>query len=149
MASYRKSGSYDEENRMLGYHYTSKELYQSIKKEGLTPYGVRREELAFVMPEGLRGIWVWEHELAGYSEAGTIIYQISSKKSPYIVKLLVEFDEKDRISRGSLPLEIPHEGNIGDWEYHKDALAWIIGKAIPSDKIKLIKEYDLLDLIKE
>ena len=57
---------------MIGYHYTSKSLYEKIKVEGLIPYQVKQSALDYIFrnssPSKVCGIWLWQKELKAESE---------------------------------------------------------------------------------
>lgn len=147
---------------MIGYHYTSKNLYGRIRNEGLFPYQIMfreegKHELVQMCEKYLGvpvvlGIWVWNEELENEAELGTILYQLAVKKDTQIVKLKLEFDESDvlvskYVETGKI-FKIIHDGIIGDWLYHRDCYAIIVTKTILPVNIKLIKEYDLMKILK-
>jgi hypothetical protein len=134
--------------RMVGYHYTSLENYRQIQKHGLEPYKIRKPELEPYNWTGtVKGVWVWQQDLTDVSEAGTVIFQATSKNTTEVVKLRVEFDGSDRLRGGESALTALHKGSLGDdVVYHTHEPAWIVLKKIPSKNITLVKTFDLLKL---
>jgi len=131
---------------MIGYHYTSAENYEKIKIEGLTPYWIKKKDLELWFADGIHGIWLWKNDLSGTDHLGSILWQLMTKASTNIVKLSVEYGDADRYIRYGEPVEIEHDGRLGVWDYHDRVPAVIVGRPIPSDRIALVAEYDLLKL---
>lgn len=135
----------------IGYHYTSYECWQKIKREGLKPYTIYHPEVREYIHKGMiTGIWLWWMPQTGLSHRGCILYQMSQKNSTKIVLLSVKYNVDDRMgSNSSEDYILPHNGYIGELHYHsgKDPeKAYVIKKTIPAKKITLLAEYDLLNV---
>lgn len=133
--------------KKTGYHYTSKENWEKIKKEGLIPQLIYKKEVDEYCP-GAKAVWIWEKKLKGDEHLGTLLFQLQKTKKTKIVVLMVKYNDYDRLSFEGTPIKIFHEGEIGEWRYHDDAPARLITKVIPPKDIKKIKEYDFIKLTK-
>ncbi len=140
-----------------GYHYTTKKNYKKIKRKGLVPYQLEKGKIRTTHGsyEG-KVIWLWEQELQGISELGTILFHLATKRDTNIVKLRVEYNDKFILSPSDIDkgisdedtdLLISHNGLIGDWIYHLEEPAVLVTKYIPCERISLIQEFDLLNIV--
>ena len=136
------------DGRLVGYHYTSKSLWDQIKNEGLVPYTITSEDLRIMHPAPLKGIWLWKQDMIGKSNAGAILYQVITKQDPVVVKLRVEYELEDLLHYNGHPVEMPHQGFLGATQYHECDVGVIHLPAIPVDRIEVIKEYDVITLLK-
>jgi hypothetical protein len=127
----------------IGYHYTSLENWEIIKKNGIRPYLIDKEEWHHIFPGGVIGVWIWEDELVGSSHVGNILYQVYSKGSPKIAKIKIKYDE-DSI----LPISVSHNGNVGAWSYHHGEKSIISVSGVKPENLSLIKIYDIVKLLK-
>ena len=126
-----------------GYHYTSKENWEKIQKDGgMEKYVTKKDYLDQYFPNGINGIWLWEGSPEGKSHAGNIMYQVGTKGSPEIVKLEVEYNPYDVAHYKGMKLELSHAGRIEKWEYHHADAAVIVKSDIPLQHIRLIGEYN-------
>jgi len=142
---------------MKGYHYTLYKNWLKIKKEGLRPHLMGNEEFEetkeiFGIKE-IRGIWVWKKKFKGLAHVGEIIYQFADKAGSTVVFLEVRFNKADILQAidktgEKVNFVLEHEGSIGNLVYHEKAESWIITKTILPERIKLLKIYNLLKLIK-
>lgn len=133
---------------MIGYHYTTKSNWEKIKIQGLIPYEVHKDELKKYFPRGVKAIWVWRKSFRGLGHTGSIIFQ-AQKGDTSIVKLKVEYDFADILRSGHRIVEIQHWGNVGNLLYHTgNEKAYLITEKILPEKIKLVKEFDLIKLLK-
>ena len=133
---------------MIGYHYTAKKLWQKIKKEGLKPYQIHHCELLRYF-DRVDGIWIWNRKLSGAGEVGSILWQATTKDDHRVVKLKVEYEWKSLLRHKGRRVRLHHTGHIGDWNYHKgNQTSYIVTIPIPPENIELVKEYNLLDLVK-
>jgi hypothetical protein len=128
---------------MVGYHYTSAENYEKIKVKGLLPYWIKKRELESWFPSGIHGIWIWKHDLSGNDHVGSILWQLMTKSSTTIVKLRVEYDESQRFCFHGIPVEIDHDGRLGEWVYHDRIPAIVLVEPVPPERIALVGTYDL------
>jgi len=139
---------------MIGYHYTSVENYRQIRENGLVPYYVPAAKFAArfdinPFPDGVYGVWLWDHEPTGVAEFGNLIWQLSTKESTTIVKLRVSYHKDDRLESADGELiKMYHDGNIGKFQYHEDETARIITRTIPPTNITLVRTFNLLDVLK-
>lgn len=137
---------------MTGYHFTSFKEWQSIKKEGLKPYLLPPDILEELINNNVnyiaQGIFVFEEQQTGISRLGCLIRQLAFKNSTKLVELEVKYSYSDTMGLGSTRLHIDHEGVIENFIYHKKASGRVLFKPIAPDKIKLLKSYDLMDIIK-
>lgn len=136
-----------------GYHYTSWRNWQSIQKHGMRPYEISKPELLDYFDYYPTGIWCWVEEPSDESELGTLIFQLSSKGQTKVVKLELVYTDKDLLyyegNGYRRKVDLSHDGGMGNWVYHEGQDAVIITKPIPVKKIKLVKVFDLMDLVKK
>lgn len=132
---------------MIGYHYTSFDNWQKIKTEGLSPYVFYKPETADIIPEGkFFGVWIWRRRFRGMSHVGSIMYQVSTKKTPKIVLLKVRYRKEDRMANpyGEGIVSISHTGTFGEFAFHTGVeKSYVIVKPIPPEQIKLLEVYDV------
>lgn len=136
----------------LGWHYTSKKNWEVIQVTGLRPYYINKPELDIWYDHPVKGIWVWMSPLKGLSHVGSIFWQVSTKKTLEVVELEVQYKENDLLRHEDFPggkVVLHHKGNMGDYIYHDHEKSTILVNKIKPRRIKLIAEYDLLDLLKE
>lgn len=134
---------------MKTYHYTSRSNWEKIKTFGLQPYVISKPELDHYFPGGVRGVWLWEEKPVGKSNMGCILYQFGTKSETNIVLLEVSIDEENLLHFGKRLVTLPHEGTIGNYEYHEGYDKGVIHTlAISPNKIKLLKTFNLIELLK-
>lgn len=135
----------------IGYHYTSWNHWLKIKKYGLRPQFVYKEELASAFPQGTIGIWVWRHALSRDEHVMSLLYQLAFRKQTRIVKLRVKYDKLDTLKLGPDFLFFDHAGMnscLGDWTIPNDKRqSVIVTKEIPPAHIELIGDYDIKKLL--
>lgn len=134
---------------MIGYHYTSLSNWNKIQKEGLKPHPCHTEELSLYFDKPPDGIWIWRKELSPQSELGSLIYQLSTKGETKIVKLAIKYDDfDDLLWHPEGLISLAHSGMIGSFSYHDDnPKAYIVVKPIRPKHIKLVKIFDLMELV--
>ena len=132
---------------MIGYHYTTKSNWEKIKTYGIVPYLISKPELEEYFPGGVNAVWVWTNNLRGLAHSGSIIWQ-SQKGEAVIVKLRIKYRKEDVLSYGEATIKLYHDGTIGDLKYHDEAESCLVTKIIPPKDIKLVGEYDLIELLK-
>lgn len=130
---------------MIGYHYTTYSNWKRIKKEGLIPYKIQREELLPYFKRGIaHGIWVWTKKLKSIAHVGAILYQMTMKNELKAVLLKVKFNYDDVLSPPNSSddiIALCHHGTIGNLKYHRyREEAYIITK--PIKDFKLLKVYN-------
>lgn len=139
----------------VGYHYTSWRNWLSIQEHGgIEPYTIDNLELRQYFDYPPLGIWVWEKELKPVSELGSVIYQLATKSQTKVVKLEVQYNDDDVLCVDDYGekrrVRLWHTGEIGKWQYHPDRPeALVVTAAIKPENIKLLKTFDLMDVVKE
>jgi hypothetical protein len=136
---------------MIGYHYTSFDCWKQIQKEGLQPYIIDRPCLReHTGVEWVRAVWIWTEKMEGIAHVGSVIYQMSHKGATEAVLLEVEY--KEQYCLGSVDghkILLNHNGTLEKLIYHDGTQeAVLVGRAISSDKIKLLRHYNLLECFK-
>lgn len=111
-------------------------------------YMMDKPEIRRVFGHGIEGIWLWVNNPKNKSHTGNLIYQMSRKHEHQIVKLQVEYDQRDilRTSNGE-QVRITHRGDIDGWNYHTLDQSVIVERDIPIENIKLLKVYNLVELL--
>lgn len=143
---------------MIGYHYTSLENWKKIRKQGLKPYPITNEQFKLFNkdnPKTIDAVWLWTRRFEGKPHIGAILYQFATKNDMSIVHLECEWywHQQARImdEDGEMcPFELGHEGTIGLTTYHDPDIhkSRLINETIPPKRIKLLKVYDLEELLK-
>lgn len=129
-----------------GYHFTSYDNWVKIKKEGLKAYLINDHlALTEIFPGGIKGIWLWKKCPKTLERLYWAIFQFSKKKTPEIVLLEVEYDPDCTLSNG---MHINHDMKLGNLEFDDSPESIIVIKDIGPGNIKLLKMWDLLELIK-
>lgn len=127
----------------IGYHYTSKKNWENIQKEGgMKKYLIKKDEMLQYFPQGVEGVWLWKENPTGASHAGNILYQVSRKGTPEIVKLEVQYDPKKLVRYMGKGVDIYHQGHVDNWEYHKGERGLIVQENIPLQSIRVIGHYN-------
>ncbi|OGZ32292.1 MAG: hypothetical protein A2V69_01130 [Candidatus Portnoybacteria bacterium RBG_13_40_8] len=137
---------------MIGYHYTNWKNWKKIKKEGIKPYlldglakDIIKRELGINHP---KGIWIWRKRQKGLAEIGTIIARCAEHDSLDPVLLRVELTRDMIYGWDEGRVDIEHNGTVGKWKYHTDAKAIIIRRKIPQSNIRLVKRFNLFNILK-
>lgn len=148
---------------MIGYHYTTFENWIKIKVDGLLPsqpiqydlpglqvdHQFLHKQFNFEMPDC---IWVWKYELIQPTHLGTLLFQMISKVSFEIVVIEVKYSKWDQLKPSTLMkgqhYSYFHNGNIGEWRYHKDVPFDLLKKRIPPNRLKLKDYYNFIELTK-
>lgn len=133
---------------MKTYHYTSKNNWEKIKIFGFQPYVISKPELDSFFPGGVNGVWLWKNKPTGHSNMGCILFQFATKSETDIVLLEVEIDEGNLLHFGDRLVELPHTGSIGNYQYHEAEKGVIYTSTISPNKIKLLKTFDIVKLLK-
>lgn len=131
---------------MICYHYTSLDNYQWIKRQGLVPYLIHRpHDVAFrkLWPDGIVGIWLWDHELKGDEHLGSLLWQLSTKRTSKIVRIKIAIDVEECFHENERLVRLLHSGIFGDFTYHKDCTALIHANRIAPSKFMEVRKYDL------
>lgn len=129
---------------MTGYHYTSYKNWLEIKKQGLVPYLIDLKDHRVPV---IKGVWLWTQNPIGISHLGNIIRQLAFKSETRIVKLQVNYNYEKRYRLNFQEIKLTHQGIIEKFQYHIDDPSIIITEPIGQKDIKLLKSYDLLDLL--
>lgn len=134
-----------------GYHYTSWDNWMQIQKSGLIPYKINNhpELLESLGIDHVMGVWLWKNRPDSVSHMGNVIYQLAYKCKTKVVKLAVRYDPKWNLKspRGE-NVNLYHCGHIEKFNYHRNDKAVIQTGIIPPTQIKLIKIYNLVELLK-
>ena len=139
------------DTRMIGWHYTSLENWERIRREGLRPYRITKPTLLqWYHDATVQGVWVWNERQTGVSHAGSILWQVAGKAVQKVVMLRVTYNGDNIVGPGDgNRLLLHHDGVIGDFPYHDGTQdAYIVGVAIPPDDIELVEVYDLAKAFK-
>ncbi len=134
---------------MKGYHYTSFEAWERIKREGLIPQPLHKPELSRYFRKIINGIWIWKKRMFGGAHIGSILFQVATKQTLKVVCLEVSYNPQYILKYKGKYIILYHNGLMGDWYYHSGKqTSIIITNPIPPSKIKLVKIYDLKKLLK-
>lgn len=136
----------------IGWHYTTWEEWQTIKRQGLIPYRIKNREVTRHFTEPVYAIWLWHYWQTDEQELGTLLNQLHNKQSTRLVKLLCSFDDKNDLTKAGRPLQVTHDGHLGDWRYHDSydpsTTSHLVTKPIEPSELVLTKTFDLLDAVK-
>lgn len=134
---------------LKGYHYTSKENWEKIQKDGkMKPQKVEDESVTRYFPSGVNGVWLWDHNPKGESHAGTILGVVGRRGTTEVVKLEVDYKQEDKLTYGIQQIKLDHIGNIGNWQYHRGGdSAVIIKKEIPVQNIRQVGYYNTVQML--
>lgn len=142
---------------MIGYHYTSLYNWNRIKYTGLMPYAVKQKHVINILKrydvDISRGIFIFTRKQKGVKGIGAIFYQFVSKRSYKIVKLEITYSKDDlvKLPRG-INKKLTHDGAITidtnrPMYYHHNEPFEILPYCISPNRIKLIKTYNLKELL--
>lgn len=113
-------------------------------------------ELRKWFPEGVDGFWIWDKPLPRVDEMGALIWQLQSKTRSKLVKLEITYHHKQRLywenpeTDKQHLVSLTHSSTLGDYILHpSNPVARILTKPVPPAQIKLLKVYELLDLVKD
>ena len=132
---------------MIGYHYTSWENWQRIKREGLKPYDLENTAARNTKPEnqvprGTKAIWTWAERLKGRSEFGQVMWTTIVKDTDKVVRLSYDYGQSD-IFNGETRLHyLSLSTDYGSNVYHKDAPAHLVTCHVPPDRIKCERVFE-------
>lgn len=150
-----RSVPYRESVSHIGYHFTSLDNWHKIQRQGLRPHMIDKPELKPFFPEPVDGIWIWREGLSPRNEMESVLFQCAEKATSQVVLLKVLYhywdqlfywDEDGKCKR----IVLTHEGVFGNYEFHIDGPEAVILKApVLPENIELVREYDLMDLVKE
>jgi hypothetical protein len=143
----------------VGWHYTPRSRWDKIKHEGLVPYRLGRtaaesqmKDLVFEMlGADAQGVYLWAQPFSGAKHAGNIVERAICHQTWRIVLLRVTFPLEDVIH---LPLPFGHTGGFAapaageePWILHTNEPAVLLSRAVPPDRIQLVGDYDLGELL--
>ncbi|MFW5962640.1 MAG: hypothetical protein ACOCQR_03390 [bacterium] len=141
---------------LIGYHYTTKNAWEEIQKEGLKGYRKHniepRECSTFFKKRKIKpkGVWLWFSDPGedNEDELGIVIARMCTKNTLQIVKLEVSYELKETYKFGEdiSYVTVDHRGENGNWLYHKNREAIFIIGSIPPNRIKKVKEFNLYDM---
>lgn len=137
---------------LTGYHYTTETNWKTIQKTGLLPRIVSDDKLKTLRElvpnwDGL-GIWVWKDLLEPVAHAGSILFQVATKRDPHIALLRVHFDPSTRLCDDhDNTVLLRHHGSLQAWVYHTKEPAWMVVKPIPKEQITVLDVYDVVTLL--
>lgn len=127
----------------IGYHYTTKENWEKIQKEGLKKRKIENVSVSSLMGDSVYGIWIWEKDFSGRFHIGNILGAAARGGSLKVVKLKVKYSILDLLYKGMQKVAIKPEGELGKLCLYEDETAFILQNDIPPEKIELIGEYNL------
>jgi hypothetical protein len=138
-----------------GYHYTSWENWQKIKREGLKPYDVSRPEFAGYFKK-VRGVFTWKRKLTGVEHYGSIAYQAHMRGTLKIVELRFRYSNAQILKYKGSNMLMWHSGTLSsesggksnEMDYHKAVSSVIVVETIPASQIELVGVYDLVKRLK-
>lgn len=135
---------------MILYHYTTEEAWKKIQSEGLKPALINNHPDLFAhYPEGVQGVWLWENNPQGVHHTGALMLTVHLQRKTRIVKLKVEVEERDLVTpEPPRRLVIFNTGAIGDFQFCENEPTRICGSVIKPRNIKLMKMYDMVELLK-
>lgn len=139
--------------RSVGYHFTSKSNWDTIKYEGLQCYNISEEKRINLRQKGVdceKGIWLWERKLDARETLGCCIYQFERKGDLEIVELEINFKYIDTniLFFNNKYISIKHNYYECKNNLHDDTPAVLAIKNIKPEEIKLVRVYNLLDCVK-
>lgn len=144
---------------MVGYHFTTLKMWNTIKHEGLVPYFLRNQNITDMLHNyGVKlekGIYVYPKKQKGIGHIGSILNQALNKNYFKVVKLKVNYSKSDLIKLSKEEYKLTHNG-VFDSDFHKKQIFYhynepiqILINKVHKNKIELIKIYDLNKLIGE
>ena len=142
---------------MKGYHYTTSHNWKKIKSLGkIIPSKLNfdnemecvGDEINRVFSPVDSGVWIWKELPKGEQHLFSLLKRLNDKGSTKIVLLEIEY-EQDEVKKGKngerLSFDIVE--SIGAWKVSHGDNADILTKDVPISRIKLLAEYDLVDLL--
>lgn len=80
---------------MIGYHYTTYDAYQTIKRTGLKPMPVDPKKDMGPMREHIGGgcIWLYREDMTNAELLGMVMYVATHHNSTHVVRLAVEYED--------------------------------------------------------
>jgi hypothetical protein len=132
-----------------GYHFTSFLNWRMIEEQGLLPQpiGGKLNEIL----EGRSGNWVYIHELQGRALVGTLLYIAARHITDQIVLLGVSYSDEDLVWGENQNLMVMHDmpdGGPNHQYWLAGEMAAILFKRIPPKQIRMIRLYDLQEMVK-
>lgn len=142
--------------KKTGYHYTSYDNWQQIKRRGLVAYKLNNPATEGRLENDAdSGVWLWRDNQKGRGHVGCILFQVATKNTNRVVKLAVEYDDEDLIPLlpPYLPYSFTHQGSIGKYTYgrhgnRRGAPSVVHRGPVTPNKIKLVGHYDVRNLLK-
>ena len=133
---------------MKGYHYTSWENWQQIKREGLKPYDLENTAARNNVPEnqvekGTKAIWTWAERLQGHSEFGQIIWTIARRDTEKVVRLSYDYDRSDIYNSETRTHDLSFSTDYNRVSYHEGAPAHLVTCTIPPDRITCERVFEI------
>jgi hypothetical protein len=145
---------------MRAWHYTPRRNWLKIREEGLIPLLIDHPDIVGLGLGPVFGTWVWLEPQEGRAHLGNLIFQLSSKGLPCVVKLEVDWQPDDAwTNQHGDGLRLRHEGTLGPpvrgrtemttrrgvpfW-YHTSEPSLILGCRIPPERIHLVGSYDMV-----
>lgn len=137
---------------MIGYHYTTWEAYQKIKKGGLqlSPLEDRHRETCWEVVEFVKDgcIWVYPEFMQGYELIGMIFYVAFRHNSHRTVCLKVDYAEWESASRlakkeyEAEEVRLTHNldaGPFGHFRKHFD----LVTQPVEPEFVQLVGSWDI------
>ena len=134
----------------IGYHYTTWKNYKTIQDFGLTVHRVPEDSdlCTLIGRRVIYGTWLWPKEPTRKHHVMELITRAAQKNDTDFVLLEVEYEEEDMIKAdGYAHVNITSYGNM-ELMKRKPVSCVFIVKDVPANKIKFLKRYNLLKLLK-
>lgn len=132
---------------MIGYHCTTLDAWESIQREGLQLYPIRKDYL----PGGLVwGIWVWRDRPDPDDEWHFASWQVLTKYVRDVAFLEVEFPDDARLAGPRGCYFIHHDFSMDDVTQqcrkrfmHRDHMAYIVTRPIEPENVRLLSVWSV------
>ena len=136
----------DFEGERDGWHYTSLENWQIIRRVGLEPY--RMPKLDVAAKEEVSGVWAYLHRQSGRTHVGSVMYQVITRPTAAVVLLRLRWRAADRYFTKpaghviSTFHDMPTSSEPHPLFWHDQEPAIVLAR-VPPDRIKLEALYDM------
>ena len=141
---------------MLGYHFTTYDAYQTIKRNGLKPSPLDPYKDMGALREHINDgcIWLYTRDMPNSELLGMVMYVATHHDSDHVVRLLVEYEKwvaathvAEQKSRDKVRPTHDLEG-VGCFG-HIRAPVELLLEPVGPENIQLIGDWDLGRLVRE
>jgi hypothetical protein len=143
---------------MIGYHYTTAEAWETIKRDGLKPYPLQQPRITEFLDID-QGIWCWPEPQTGLTGLGQALWAMTKHRTSSLVVIRARFKESDILTQtGQVLLDngvksvttAGHRGtftllNGEQWEWHADQPFIIVRNPIPAKHLTLYSKITLAE----